>query len=402
MTRELVKGRHVPAASIDAADAVILAVMPSIPVGGMERANIEIFRLLKERGARMVVVTQDGYGNRVEELCRIHGLETIPVSVHCNPRVPRSPFGILQYLIDWIRFVRKIARSYHGVHPHWLYITNLTYFLHSWPILVFSRCRVVFTLPIPPDAPPNRLKAMLVRLMWRRLVTPFCAEIVCNSHFTLNRLLATGAKPKSVQVVYNTLPHRNPARSTTTLLDRAEGRLIVTYIGRLTPAKGISELFEVAVQIVRERSDVDFFFAGDYRWENPFAMELFDRVKDSVLRDRICFLGEIDDVLDLLSKSDLHVLFSVEEAFGLVVLEAKSQGVPSIVSSGGALPELVSHTEDGYVCSNFSVEALREGLDYFLSNASARQRAGKAALRSMQKFEREAIGKQWSTLLSLR
>jgi hypothetical protein len=120
VTKNLVKGLHDFAALPDAAGAVILAIMPSIPVGGMERSSIEIFRLLKEHGAHIVVVTQDGYGNRVEKLCRRHGLDTIPISVHCSPRTPRNPVDFLKYLVDWIRFVRKISRAYHDVPPHWL------------------------------------------------------------------------------------------------------------------------------------------------------------------------------------------------------------------------------------------------------------------------------------------
>lgn len=400
MTGELLDRTRALTDCCEPVGAVVLAVMPSIPVGGMERANIEIFRLLKERGARVVVATHDGHGKRVENACRMHGIETISVSVHCDTRVPRNPIRFLGYLGQWINFVREIRRAHRAVRPDWLYMTNLTYFLYSWPILLCSRARTVFTLPVPPDAPRGKARAAFNRLVWRRLVAPVCATIICNSCFTRDRLLATGARPRFVEVIYNSLPHREPTGGRSPVEDD-HGRLRVTYVGRLTPAKGITQLFEAALALVRERADVEFCFAGDYEWRNPFAKELVQKVESLGLDDRVKFLGETEDVLELLAASDVHVLFSTEEAFGLVVLEAKSQGVPSVVSPGGALPELVEHGVDGYVCGDFTTAALREGIEYFLTDKTARLRAGRSASESMQKFARERIGKRWSRVLGL-
>jgi glycosyltransferase involved in cell wall biosynthesis len=381
-------------------EPVVLAVMPSIPIGGMERANIEVFRLLKKHGARVVVLTRQGYGDRVHKACANHGIETRPVSVHCDPRFPRGPIELVKYVMAWYRFAREVSRARRELHPQWLYITNLTYFFYSWPILAFAEQGVVFNLPIPPDAPRGRAKAMLVRWLWRRLVTPLCTHITCNSRFTLNRLLATGSRPKSVSVVHNSLPSRSKP-TTKLLLPGQEGQLKISYVGRLAASKGVGALFEAAVRIARERADVDFYFAGDYRWQNPFATELVKRTAEYSLEDRIFFLGELEDVPGLLSQSDLHVLFSDEEAFGLVVLEAKNQGVPSVVSPGGALPELVTHLEDGYVCRESTATSLREGLEFFLADPAARRRAGVAAFQSMDRFKKEKIGSQWATLMDL-
>jgi len=362
---------------------------------------MEIFRLLQDHDARVVVMTYDGHGNRVDNACRAHGLETIPVSIHCDTQVPRKPLGWLRYIGHWLNFMREVSRAHKAVRPDWVYVTNLTYFLYSWPVLLFSRANIVFTLPIPPDIPRGRVKAVLDRLIWRRLVAPICTQIVCNSGFTRDRLLATGARPRSLDIIYYSLPHR-PSFDVGSALGHRSGMLRVTYVGRLTPAKGVEQLFQVALQVVQERADVEFYFAGDYLWRNPFAIGLVDRVKHLHLEERVVFTGEIEDVLGLLSESDLHVLFSTEEAFGLVVLEAKSQGVPSVVSPGGALPELVEHKEDGFICRDLTSEALREGIDYFLSDRTLRRRAGDAALSSIRKFERKDIGKQWAEALGLR
>lgn len=377
---------------------IVLAIMPSIPVGGMERASIEIFRLLEDHGARVVVTTQEGYGNRVETACRARGLETIPVSVQCEPRMPRGPIGLTRHLWRWGVFLKEIFRAYRATRPDWIYVTNLTYLFYSWPLLALSGCRVLFTLPIPPDEPQGRARAALNRFVWRRLVAPICARIVCNSGFTRDRLLATGARPESVHVIYNVLPSRVGSTGKE-LPARRPGSLRVTYVGRLAPAKGVRQLFDVALQIVRERDDVEFVFAGDYQWKNSFARDLVDRAQALGLDERIIFLGEVEDVLGLLSESDVHVLFSVKEAFGLVVLEAKSQGVPSVVSPGGALPELVDHRIDGFICRDHSPEALREGIEHYLLNDEARRRAGDAAMKSMERFDRERLGALWSHVL---
>ena len=80
-----------------------------------------------------------------------------------------------------------------------------------------------------------------------------------------------------------------------------------------------------------------------------------------------------------------------------VVLEAKLCGKPSVVFPTGGLPELIEHGVDGYICRDCTVEALGDGIDYFVKNPDARYASGKAARRSLEeKFGQQRFRHEWS------
>jgi glycosyltransferase involved in cell wall biosynthesis len=110
------------------------------------------------------------------------------------------------------------------------------------------------------------------------------------------------------------------------------------------------------------------------------------------------FLGWREDVPTLMARASIHCcpsLPQIREAFGLVVLEAKLAGLPSVVTPSGYLPELVSHQVDGWRCASATAEALAEGLDFFLTDSQRTQLAGRAARESSRAFNPESYAEAW-------
>jgi glycosyltransferase involved in cell wall biosynthesis len=109
------------------------------------------------------------------------------------------------------------------------------------------------------------------------------------------------------------------------------------------------------------------------------------------------FLGFHEDVQSLLATAGIHCCPSRKEqreAFGIVVIEAKQAGIPSVVTPSGALPELITQGEDGWVCREESAEAVAEGIDYFLD--ADRLRRGMAAARaSASAYSRDRFERAW-------
>lgn len=226
-----------------------------------------------------------------------------------------------------------------------------------------------------------------------------CDSLVCNSQHSLRQLQEIGIDTANVHVIYNCVPERlTPKHSDAPKIHA--GRFNIVYLGRIRPSKGLRELFDVALQLITERNNVDFYLAGEYQWRNPFADALIEEVRAQNLGPRIRFTGQIEDVSGLLAQCQLHVLPSIGagESFSNAVLEAKSQGIPSVVFATGGLPEAVTHLVDGYVCRQKSAKALYEGIQYFLNNPDALKTAGIAAKRSLARFSREAAGDLWADL----
>ena len=124
------------------------------------------------------------------------------------------------------------------------------------------------------------------------------------------------------------------------------------------------------------------------------AEQEVDRLK---LRRDVRFLGKVDNVGDILRCSDLFLLPSQTESFGLAALEAMACGVPVVASAVGGLPEVVVDGETGYLTpsgdvaamTGRAIEVLRDkALHTRLRGAAAQRALEFAADRVVPRYER--------------
>jgi glycosyltransferase involved in cell wall biosynthesis len=364
----------------------------------MERANLQIMQMMRERGADVLCVSEHTYGEKVRHEVERIGCQWATASFEQRLHLTKHPREMAVVLYAWGKAAWEVRRIYEAYQPTHIHVTNLTYLLYTLPILRHARQPVIFNLPNPPDNSLPTLKQHLSNWIWRYCVAPVCDVMVCNSHYTRSQLETVGIKLEKVRTIYNCLPERTSTQ-VSDVPKLPPDHFNIVFIGQVTPAKGVREFVDTALRITSERHDVDFYIAGDHEWQNPFAKGLIEEVNAKHLGSRIRFVGEIADVFGLLSQCDLHVCPSVfEEPFGLVVLEAKSQGIPSVVFPSGGLQETVAHRVDGYICNDKSTQALYEGIRYFLDDAVALQAAGKAAKRSLERFSRECMTDAWADI----
>jgi N-acetyl-alpha-D-glucosaminyl L-malate synthase BshA len=101
------------------------------------------------------------------------------------------------------------------------------------------------------------------------------------------------------------------------------------------------------------------------------------------LGDNVKFLGKQDALVEILNASDIFLIPSQSESFGLAALEAMACGLPVISSSVGGLPELVRHNETGFIAeigdiermAKYTVDLLTNERKYKLFSSNARERA---------------------------
>jgi N-acetyl-alpha-D-glucosaminyl L-malate synthase BshA len=110
------------------------------------------------------------------------------------------------------------------------------------------------------------------------------------------------------------------------------------------------------------------------------------------LEDRVHFLGEQDQVLPLLSISDVFLLPSAQESFGLAALEAMACEVPVVASRVGGLPEVIEHGRDGFLHRPEDLEGMARSTLALLTDARLHHRIGVAAKQTVRtKFCAEKI-----------
>ena len=288
----------------------ILAVMPSVPLHGMERANVQIMRLLRNAGADVLFVAESEWGIGVIEAIEKAGCKWVGIELTQQLTLPSNPAQVYRSIGNWLRTHTAIRRIFCTYQPTHIYITNVSFFLYSLPLAGGREVKTIFRLPNPPESELFGWKQNLWNWIWKRVIIPRCDTLVCNSKYTCQRLSALAGSTDKIALIYNSLPKREQD-GVSDAPDMSGERFNVVYLGRIQEGKGVQELYDAARTVVRRHASVDFYLAGQNSWRNPFAEALMRQNAEAGLSDRIRFLDHISDVGGLLEKADLHVCPSI-------------------------------------------------------------------------------------------
>lgn len=132
------------------------------------------------------------------------------------------------------------------------------------------------------------------------------------------------------------------------------------YLGNLEPRKNITRLVEAYGKAVEKQQDLPLLaIAGGKGWQYD---EIFGRVKELGLSDRVIFTGYVDDddVPLLMNGAEAFCFPSIYEGFGMPPLEAMSCGVPVIISNTSSLPEVVG--ECGISVDPYNIQQISDAL----------------------------------------
>jgi len=132
-----------------------------------------------------------------------------------------------------------------------------------------------------------------------------------------------------------------------------QGEKIVVHISNMRKVKRIPDIIE-AFHKIQEVIPTILLMIG----EGPECELAEQQAKDLGIFHRVKFLGKTSEIKRLLCMSDLFLLPSETESFGLVALEAMAARVPVISSNTGGLPELNVHGKTGYLVDIGDVNAM--------------------------------------------
>jgi colanic acid/amylovoran biosynthesis glycosyltransferase len=162
----------------------------------------------------------------------------------------------------------------------------------------------------------------------------------------------------------------------------APGSLHLVTVARLIPAKGHVHALSAVRRGLEAGLDLRYTIAGD----GPYREDLLSVVCRLDLESRVTFTGTLpeEEVFQLLSKADAFVLPSVGlgEAWPVSVMEAMGAGLPVIVSSIGATPEMIISGEDGFLVPQRDEQLLFEHIEMLANDPETRRRVGSAARRT--------------------
>jgi glycosyltransferase involved in cell wall biosynthesis len=175
-------------------------------------------------------------------------------------------------------------------------------------------------------------------------------KVVAVSQFTKDIIIKHyGISPDKIEVVHNGIDYylQKSGQRDQELIDNLNqlknlGTKFVTFIGRLTFQKGVEYLLEAAKIVSEHNSDIKFLIAGS----GDLEQSLIQKTAQLGLSSKVIFPGFLRDekLKALYEVSDLLVMPSVNEPFGLVALEALSHQTPVILSKSSGVAEVITNS----------------------------------------------------------
>ena len=145
------------------------------------------------------------------------------------------------------------------------------------------------------------------------------------------------------------------------------GELLISHVSNFRPVKRTKDVlktFALAAQDIPAR----LLMIGD----GPELISAQAEARELGIQDRVEWLGIIDDTAPLLAGTDLFLLPSESESFGLAALEAMASGLPVIATDSGGIPEVVVNGETGFLSPVGDIESLARGTRELLLNSEKR------------------------------
>ncbi|MDP4104595.1 MAG: N-acetyl-alpha-D-glucosaminyl L-malate synthase BshA [Bacillota bacterium] len=203
---------------------------------------------------------------------------------------------------------------------------------------------------------------------------------------------------KPIETVYNFIDHRVYQKSDSSHLreefeiDLAEK--VIIHVSNFRPVKRVEDVVKTFAKIAKTMP-AKLLLVGD----GPEVSKVSKLVNKLGLNNRVLFLGRQENLEELYSISDLMLLLSEKESFGLVLLEAMACGVPCIGTNVGGIPEVIEEGKTGFICNLGDIEDIAAKAIYLLTEQELHKKFSEMAIETVRsKFHAETIVKQYEQL----
>lgn len=190
---------------------------------------------------------------------------------------------------------------------------------------------------------------------------------------------------KAIEVIPNFVDPQRFRRHRSPYCDLfgASSEKLVCHVSNFRPVKRVMDVLEIFLRVSRA-IPARLMMVGD--GPDRSAAEAFCR--HHRISDRVYFLGNVPNLEELVAASNLFVLPSDAESFGMAALEAMSCEVPVIASNAGGLPEVVTDGVNGYLLPVGDIDGMAQRALEILTNPDLERRMGEAGrAAAMERFD---------------
>lgn len=271
--------------------------------------------------------------------------------------------------------------------------------LHSWDVLgvparIIGKLSGVIIVEEFGNPPPVFISEIsLKHYLINKVTSVFVDGFVACSNGVMKRYQEK--KPvflrnKVLSVVYNSVdvPHINMSKKNSFLLRKKynleDQEVILTNVGYFNEQKAQDDLLEAFKTVANQRADTKLFIVGWGRLEN----KLKEITEHLGLKDRVIFTGKLSksQVFEILSITDLFVLSSLWEGFGIVLAEAMALGKPVVSTDTDGSREVVVNGKTGVLVPIKNPQILAETILDLLEKPDLMAQMGEEGLKRVAKL----------------
>ncbi|MDR2554011.1 MAG: glycosyltransferase family 4 protein [Fibromonadaceae bacterium] len=330
---------------------------------GTERMTILLANELHTRGFKIILIAlrkEAGIFFPLNEGIEVYYLSDIK-------------FKLLEYIVD-IFLLRKLLKK---IQPD-IVISIGNMFFRTLPAAMGLKCKLFSWHHNVKYGVYSKLTFKILNILIANFADKFILLSEANTDFIRQKY-----NNKKVMSIPNPLTIRD--KITPSDLQNKT----VLYVGRICREKGTDLLLQ-AWKIIREKySDWRLQLVGQV--EKNFVLE---NVKEVIINNAVA------NVEKFYGSSSIFVIPSRAENLPLVVIEAKSFGLPIVSTNWGMnARDMIQNEVDGFIVENFDVTVLAEKMMWLMKDETLRKRMGAASLKSSEKYALDVIMDKWENIV---
>jgi glycosyltransferase involved in cell wall biosynthesis len=353
--------------------------IPAVEWGGPAICVPAIAEGLRKLGTDVTVLTTNGRGNP--------GLPSIPPGLREVNAVPVYYFGRIgpaRYFFchGIIEYLARHLGSYDLIHIHGLW---------TFPVLISSRFCQIYKKPYLITLHGQLVEWAINRKKTKKRLYMSVFEANTIVHSELIHFTSEFEKQSTIKRYSNlkSVVIPNPVAVEKFLCIRplseeqcANRKVTFLIVGRLHPVKGF-DLLLPALARAKAASDIELLIVGPD--QGGYLTDITEMVHSLSLTDNVRYLGLLrdSDLLEAYERSQVIVVPSYQENFGMVAAEGMASARPVIVSNRVGISDIVAEQKAGWVC-DLSVPSLTNAIKYVCHNPELLNETGlngrKAAL----------------------
>lgn len=380
----------------------VLQIVPSLSLiyGGPSQMVLGLSKGLVSQDVQVTILTTDANGD----------IGQAPLDVPLNVPVEQdgfkiryfhcSPFRRYKFSVNLLNWLSQHAHEYDLAHIHALFspVSSMAATVARFKKLPYI-LRPLGTLDPADLQKKKRLKQLYATLLERPNLDGAAAV-----HFTSHQEAKTSERfgvtthdwviPLGVD-----LPQMDDTSDRAIVrrqLGVSDDRPLVLFMSRIDPKKGLNLLLPALEQLHTEGIPFHFVLAGGNPQDPQYENQIRTQIQDSALASHTTLTGFVSGALktQILTASDLFVLPSYYENFGIAVAEAMAVGIPVVISDQVHIWQNIDQAKAGWVCG-CETNALTQSLRVALQNPAERQQRGaNAQNHALKHYSWTAIAQQ--------